>query len=535
MKSFYTFCFLFLSISIFTQGTLRLTDTKPGNLDGITDDVRILTTYDNSIVYQDEIDDSRRIYVSDGTIDGSYEIMDLGSGGWIISMYSIGENLYANGRVDSLEEQQLFKISKEDFSAEIVLKDWETISNMQAFDGILYFNGEEKNFEQYFYKYTPETGLAEQIFEVYWFGGIEGFSKFKDDIYVMHWNESDDMIHLVKTNGEVGNKELVKKFPDDVNYNMLMTPAEDYMFFWFRSEENYFSLYKTDGTESGTKVLNTDFEFISFYDHIEKRAFTTVGNKYLYRARLNNTGNRPEFYATDADTETTVKLNIANDEDIEAEPEYFVHYDGNTYVRVIYKQFFNSDYAIYKTNGTVNGTKVIHGLSQMPEGYYGEGLWMTVHDDQIFHSAYTDDHGRELWSTKGTTNSNERMTDIAPGEVSSIPTNLTSSGENLFFFAESPEYGKELYVFNKDIMSSVIQVQEIHFEVYPNPGHTEIKLQHFDEFKNMEYSIISVNGEVVLQGSLSENKVSIENISNGAYILNIKTPTGLVSKRFVKM
>lgn len=535
MKFLQTLLCIVISFSAFSQGAQRLTDNRAGELDGITDDVRVLTTYDNTIVYLDNFDGSRKVFVSDGTEEGTMQIMDLGSGGWIRSVHSIGDYLYANGEVDSLEEQQLFKISKADFSTEIVLKEWESIYYLNSFDGVLYFSGEENNFDNHLYKYTPETGLAEQIFEVYWFGGIEGIQKFKDDIYVMYWNESDDKIHLAKTNGEVGNKEIIKKFPDDgVYYDMLMTPADDYMFFWFRSPTNVFSLYKTDGNEEGTKVLNTDFESISFYDFNERRGQTTVGNKLLYRARLNDTGNRPEFYATDADTETTVTLNLAMDADVEAEPEFFVDYNGKTYVRAIYQQFFNSSYAIYETDGTINGTNRIHNTDQMPEGYFSDGFWMTVHDDKIYHTAWTDEHGREIWATEGTTASNTRKTDIVPGDLSPWVSHLTSTGENLFFFAEDEAFGRELYVYSNNISSTDDEYVGSEIEIYPNPAGDFIMLEDFETFRNMNYSIYNTTGQKVKQGTISENNISTESLPNATYILVISTESGLATSRFGK-
>jgi ELWxxDGT repeat protein len=74
--------------------------------------------------------------------------------------------------------------------------------------------------------------------------------------------------------------------------------------------------------------------------------------------------------------------------------------------------------------------------------------------DGLLYFAATDESGTELWRTDGTEAGTVRVADIATGSsygyggpvaASSFPSSLTPAGDVLFFAAESPESGRELW------------------------------------------------------------------------------------------
>jgi ELWxxDGT repeat protein len=66
--------------------------------------------------------------------------------------------------------------------------------------------------------------------------------------------------------------------------------------------------------------------------------------------------------------------------------------------------------------------------------------------DVLYFSAETPDAGRELWRVLGTTGPAEFVADIRPGPESSDPSGLAAVGERLFFAADDGLNGAELWV-----------------------------------------------------------------------------------------
>jgi hypothetical protein len=73
--------------------------------------------------------------------------------------------------------------------------------------------------------------------------------------------------------------------------------------------------------------------------------------------------------------------------------------------------------------------------------------------------------------------------------------------------------------------------------VYPNPATNEINAVT-NGMQILSYAVLDANGRVVLSKTLNENTteigISLESISEGTYILELKTSESSVYKRFVK-
>ena len=64
----------------------------------------------------------------------------------------------------------------------------------------------------------------------------------------------------------------------------------------------------------------------------------------------------------------------------------------------------------------------------------------------MFFTADDGQHGVELWATDGTRNGTAILRDIADGQQSAFPSDLTASGGRLYFSADDGETGAELWV-----------------------------------------------------------------------------------------
>ena len=102
--------------------------------------------------------------------------------------------------------------------------------------------------------------------------------------------------------------------------------------------------------------------------------------------------------------------------------------------------------ALWKTDGTSAGTKLVAVMEAEPGGFYAnESLG-------VFFAGYTRENGSEPWITQGTAETTFRLKDICEGPVSSDPGEVIAWSDpegnhptRFFFRAYSPDAGAELW------------------------------------------------------------------------------------------
>jgi hypothetical protein len=74
------------------------------------------------------------------------------------------------------------------------------------------------------------------------------------------------------------------------------------------------------------------------------------------------------------------------------------------------------------------------------------------------------------------------------------------------------------------------------FALYPNPAHNNITIESSSLNINEEALIFNLQGQLLLQQPLLQNKsiIDISGFSNGMYFVKMKSKNGIVVKRFVK-
>ncbi len=72
--------------------------------------------------------------------------------------------------------------------------------------------------------------------------------------------------------------------------------------------------------------------------------------------------------------------------------------------------------------------------------------------------------------------------------------------------------------------------------VYPNPFTDKLYVNSSDENDKMEVSVIDINGKVLkrLNNVQNNQRLDLEDIANGYYVLSIKTADGLIIKKVTK-
>jgi len=71
------------------------------------------------------------------------------------------------------------------------------------------------------------------------------------------------------------------------------------------------------------------------------------------------------------------------------------------------------------------------------------------------------------------------------------------------------------------------------FKIYPNPSNELLNIESSVEIDS--YQIISVNGQIIGNGVVTNNKVNIENLKSGYYRLIIKSGENTINRGFIKL
>lgn len=94
---------------------------------------------------------------------------------------------------------------------------------------------------------------------------------------------------------------------------------------------------------------------------------------------------------------------------------------------------------LWVSDGTTSGTYELSSEAIEPFTFQTAG-------DNLFFYAETTQYGRELWKTDGTAQGTMMVKDIYPGSSSGSHTGIIALGDKVIFGAVSPEYGRELWV-----------------------------------------------------------------------------------------
>jgi ELWxxDGT repeat protein len=88
--------------------------------------------------------------------------------------------------------------------------------------------------------------------------------------------------------------------------------------------------------------------------------------------------------------------------------------------------------------------------------------FLTVVGDTVFFSAWTPDHGEELWRSDGTEAGTAMVADILSGEFGAQPFQLTRHGPRVFFTANDGVHGAEVWSSDGTVAGTVMTA-----DVYP--------------------------------------------------------------------
>lgn len=77
-------------------------------------------------------------------------------------------------------------------------------------------------------------------------------------------------------------------------------------------------------------------------------------------------------------------------------------------------------------------------------------------------------------------------------------------------------------------------IQTINAKIYPNPARDFINIKLESLPQNLEFNLISLNGQIIKQGDINEinQRIDLPNLTNGLYIMTLKSSSLKLSKSF---
>lgn len=70
--------------------------------------------------------------------------------------------------------------------------------------------------------------------------------------------------------------------------------------------------------------------------------------------------------------------------------------------------------------------------------------------------------------------------------------------------------------------------------IFPNPALDRIYLKNIGSFDGISFHIYAIDGKLIKTGFLNDNSITVEDLENGTYLLELITPEGLKAFKFVK-
>ena len=255
----------------------------------------------------------------------------------------------------------------------------------------------------------------------------------------------------------------------------------DKLVFSASDDVNGSGLWMSDGTEAGTQLLSSDVgfnlkdttNFIEFQDRLffsgtnsERGTELWVTDGTMVGTQLFKDIN-PSFEEFNSDN-SAESFTVANG----STPDNFVIFDD--------KLFFTADDGsvgreLWVTDGTTEGTRLVKDIDPSVSTFSSGDLPQSSDisnfvefNNRLYFSAKTEEIGRELWVTDGTTEGTQLVEDIYPGfrysentsgETVTIPYDsnpelLAVVGDSLFFGAENDATTPKLFKLTTDESSS---------------------------------------------------------------------------------
>ncbi len=302
-------------------------------------------------------------------------------------------------------------------------------------------------------------------------------------------------------------------------------PLNGKMLFWANTVNENYELWESDGTDAGTKPFTG--------------LTGTAGKKTYYQLGIDMANDGKQVYFT---LQPTAEVRTAevwatdftpgNTRKIRDESNFLPSkiMPGNEYVFIEYWNFSLGSGARYKlgySDGTASGTKTFiedRGPFSSSFGLYQNSLYFSQFESRNGYQ-YSN---IELWNSDGTAENTKMLHDINPGEVtfynppiklSSSPRSFFNLEDDLYFVAKN---GNNMNLYRlKGAGTSVPAIGSgkniSSLNVFPNPCKEILNVYSAG---NDEWTLTDIQGRVVMRTELKvgDNVLNVKELPKGIYL-----------------
>ncbi|WP_153797397.1 ELWxxDGT repeat protein [Foetidibacter luteolus] len=272
--------------------------------------------------------------------------------------------------------------------------------------------------------------------------------------------------------------ELVKDMFDAKQSIKWIYATDSLVFFAAQNFFNKYSLWRSDGTVSGTFEIATGLYALPFTNTRNRiRVIPTKIGGSLFFVQQTTSNHSYELWVTDGSIEGTRKIK-----------EMLAFYlETASYANNIY--FIVNGIAgneLWKTDGTDEKTLMVASKVNDIANLTASGEWL--------YFKGTDESGSELWKTDGTDAGTKLVKNInTKSSKNSDPANLTDIAGWLYFFADDGIHGNELWKTN-GVEDSTKLVKDIS----AGPESTSLYLTNWQSTLALATNITNVNGKLLM-------------------------------------
>jgi ELWxxDGT repeat protein len=405
--------------------------------------VKFLGAFDGRLVYFDKLNDVNKLWVSNGTPEGTIQISP---GDQTDISLIIGEN---NTWFFTEKRGSKYYISK-------LTEGSDTLTRIHVsgivYQDIFYWNGKfswiqssiGSNYDKV-QLYDVENQILTTLVSST-FGHIQGIGASDAMLYYIQSTDQGKM--LGKSDGTVANTSLFTTLLPAGNDNDHLTrffSNGQKVYFFYNNSTDPFYLWTTDGTSQGTIQLG-EFQNPLFNWPEDPAIF--LHDKLLFILRESGAPSGTTFELNASDGTPTGTLTLDTHPDDYMQPDHLTLFNDKIYFTA---QIFGSDLRV--TDGTRAGTKVIletYGHENGSVGFIGD---LGIYNNSMVVQAYEETHGSELYKTNGTVAGTTLMADVIRGSAESVPGNFMQVGSRLFFTAFYSNHNR-MWIYDPDFVVS---------------------------------------------------------------------------------
>ncbi|MEZ6121641.1 MAG: GEVED domain-containing protein [Planctomycetaceae bacterium] len=416
------------------DGTGQVIDVTPGILYGPpTTDIFSIGSQLYFTV-EDEVY-GRELWASDGTADGTRLVADLvhaNRGSMPRDFVIVGDTVsfLANGT-----DSEIHLLStKPDATGNDVVSELAAGISFRSTDEVTAFR------ERIYFSFDPDrspSGLAyvdpvnqtiSTVFESRSSLPLRELTPVDNKLFFIVYTPTDgDQLWVL--DGNVGNAALVRDLdPGNEHFTLGdLVAMGDTLYFEADDGVHGRGLWKSDGSFDGTVLVKT---LESGQLDVGIQHLTTLGNRlfFSYNWRL---------WSSDGTSAGTMPI---TDEFGRGIPVYDLVVAGDR----LFLSGWNSPQGdgLLTSDGTYAGTRMVKAIRPKPALV---STFINSVGERVFFAADDGTHGYEMWVSDGTEDGTARLADLFPGIGSSNPSEFTLVGDTVYFAATDEQHGEELF------------------------------------------------------------------------------------------